>query len=276
MDQLVSADGTRLAFKDWGSGLPVIFSHGWPLMSDAWEAQMYFMAAHGYRTVAYDRRGHGLSEQTWQGNDLNTYADDLATIIDTLGLDGVVLVGHALGGGEIARYITRHGDSRVRAAVLVGAHPPLMMKTPVNQSGLPREVFDLQRVSIRTDKSNFFRDLASSYYGANRPGSKVSRSVLDSFWLWSMQAGLVNVCESLRVFYEADQTEDLRKIRVPVLLIHGDDDQIVPITNSALKATSLLPRATLKVYAGAPHGLFATHANRLNEDLLAFVQAHAI
>lgn len=275
MNALTTADGVHLAIKDWGSGRPVVFCHGWPISSDAWEAQMFFLSSQGYRTIAHDRRGYGRSSLTWKGADLDTYADDLAAVIAAMELRDVVLVGHAAGGAEIARYISRHGTTKVGAVVLVGATPPLMIKTSTNSGGLPREVFEQQRASVQSDRSEFLRDLATFFYGANRPGSRASKSLLNGFWLDAMKTCLPSLHAGIRIFSEASQASDLRKITVPTLIIHGDDDQMVPIGSSALKASSLLPRPFLKVYAGAPHGLFATHASRLNQDLLEFLQADA-
>jgi len=261
-----------LYYKDWGSGQPVVFSHGWPLSSDAWEDQMFFLASKGYRCIAHDRRGHGRSSQPWNGNDMNTYADDLAKLVEALDLKDAVHVGHSTGGGEVARYIGRHGAKRVAKAVLISAVPPLMLKTAANPGGLPIEVFDGIRAGIRADRSQFFKDLSSPFYGANRPGAKVSQGLRDSFWLQSMQAGFNAVYDCVKAFSETDQTEDLKKFDMPTLIIHGDDDQIVPIGASAMLSSKIVKNSTLKIYPGAPHGLTATHKDRVNADLLAFLK----
>jgi non-heme chloroperoxidase len=271
---IVTKDGTSLYYKDWGTGKPVVFSHGWPLSSDSWEAQMLYLAEHGYRCIAHDRRGHGRSSQPWNGNDMNTYADDLATVIETLGLEGAALVGFSTGGGEVARYIGRHGTKRVAKAALISAIPPLMLKTANNPHGTPIEVFDGLRAASIADRSKLYRDLASGpFFGFNRPGAKVSQGMIDSFWLQGMQAGHKNTHDCIKVFSETDLTEDLKKLDVPTLIVHGDDDQIVPIAASAQLSAKLVKNATLKVYKGAPHGLADTHKSQLNEDLLAFLRA---
>jgi non-heme chloroperoxidase len=273
MGTLTTKDGTQIYYKDWGSGQPVVFSHGWPLSADAWEDQMLFLGARGYRCIAHDRRGHGRSSQPWNGNDMDTYADDVAALVEALDLNNAVHVGHSTGGGEVARYIGRHGTRRVAKAVLISAIPPLMLKTAANPGGLPIEVFDGLRASMLTDRSQFFKDLTAPFYGANRPGAKVSQGLRDSFWLQGMRAGFKNAFDCIKVFSETDQTDDLRKFSVPTLIIHGDDDQIVPIGASAHAAVKLAPKAQLKVYPGAPHGLCSTHKDQVNADLLAFLES---
>jgi non-heme chloroperoxidase len=263
----------NLFYKDWGTGQPVVFSHGWPLNADAWDDQLMFLAQHGFRAIAHDRRGHGRSTQTWTGNDLDTYADDLAAVLDALDLWDAVLVGHSTGGGEVTRYIGRHGTARVSKAVLVGAIPPLMIKTAANPEGTPIEVFDAIRAGVASDRSQYYHDLSVPFYGANRPGSKISQGVRDMFWLWSMQVGINASYDCVKAFSETDFTEDLKKIDVPTLIIHGDDDQIVPIADSALRSAKIVPSATLKVYPGAPHGLTTTHKQEFNENLLAFLKS---
>lgn len=270
---ITTKDGTTIFYKDWGTGQPIVFSHGWPLNADAWDDQMLFMASHGYRTIAHDRRGHGRSSQPWEGNDMNHYADDLAELIEALDLHNAVLVGHSTGGGEVTRYIGRHGTSRLAKAVLVDAIPPLMLKTEANPGGLPIEVFDQLRASLAADRSQFYRDLSAPFYGANRPDSKVSQGTQDMFWLWSMQVGIKGAYDCIKVFSETDLTEDLKKIDVPTLIIHGDDDQIVPIGDSALLSSKIVKNNTLKIYPGGPHGLTATHKDQVNADLLSFVRS---
>jgi non-heme chloroperoxidase len=267
-----SAEPVELFYKDWGSGQPVVFSHGWPLNADAWDDQLNFLAANGYRTIAHDRRSHGRSTQTWTGNDMDTYADDLSALFEALDLKDVIMIGHSTGGGEVARFIGRHGTSRVAKAILVGAVPPLMLKTDANPGGLPLQAFDDIRAGVIGDRSQFYKDLSSPFYGANRPDSKVSQGVRDMFWLWSMQVGLKGAFDCVKAFSETDFTGDLKKIDVPALVIHGDDDQIVPIADSAQLSSKLIPNATLKVYPGAPHGLMTTHKDQFNQDILAFIK----
>jgi non-heme chloroperoxidase len=272
MPTITTKDGTQIYYKDWGAGQPVVFSHGWPLSADAWEDQMVFLSSHGYRTIAHDRRGHGRSSQSWGGNEMDTYADDLAALTEALDLKDAIHVGHSAGGGEVARYIGRHGTGRVAKAVLIAAVPPLMLKTVANPGGLPMEVFDGIRAGVLADRSQFFKDLTVTFYGANRPGSTVSQGLRDWFWLQGMASGLRAVLECIKAFSETDFTEDLKKFDVPTLVMHGDDDQIVPINDSALLSVALVKGATLKVYPGAPHGLCSTHKNLVNADLLAFIR----
>lgn len=269
---VTTKDGTEIFYKDWGTGQPVVFSHGWPLTADAWDDQMWYVVSNGFRAVAHDRRGHGRSSQPWDGNDLNTYADDLAAVIEKLDLRDVVLVGHSTGGGEITRYMARHGTDRVAKACLVGAIPPLMLKTDANPEGLPRSVFDDLRMGVERDRSQFYKDLSVPFYGANRAGSKVSQGLRDQFWLMGMTVGFKGAYDCIRAFSETDLTEDCKKIDVPTLIIQGDDDQIVPIVASGMKSSKLIPDNTFKVYKGAPHGLFATHQDEFNADLLAFLK----
>jgi non-heme chloroperoxidase len=271
MATITTRDGSTIFYKDWGTGRPVVFSHGWPLNADAWDDQLFFIASNGYRTIAHDRRGHGRSSQTWTGNDMDTYADDLAAVIEALDLTDVVLVGHSTGGGEVTRYVGRHGTGRVAKLVLVGAIPPLMLKTDANPGGLPLSVFDEIRAGVAGDRSQFYKDLSAPFYGANRPGAKVSQGLRDHFWFMSMQVGLKGAYDCIKVFSETDLTEDLKKIDVPTLFIHGDDDQIVPIDDSARLASKIVKDATLKVYPGASHGLTATEKDTFNADLLAFI-----
>ena len=272
MPTITTKDGTQIYYKDWGEGPPLVFSHGWPLSADAWEDQMIFLAARGYRCIAHDRRGHGRSSQPWDGNEMNTYADDLAALVETLDLRDAIHVGHSTGGGEVARYIGRHGTKRVSKAVLIGAVPPLMLKTPANPGGLPMEAFDQIRAAVQADRSQFFKDLSAPFYGANRTGAKVSQGLRDSFWLQGMLCGLKAAYDCIKAFSETDFTEDLKKFDVPMLILHGDDDQIVPIGDSALLSSKLVKGATLKVIPGAPHGMCSTLKDQVNAELLAFLQ----
>lgn len=272
MTTFTTKDGTRLFYKDWGTGRPIVFSHGWPLDADAWDAQMMFLATRGFRVVAHDRRGHGRSDQPWQGNDMNTYADDLAELIEHLRLEEAVLVGHSTGGGEVARYIGRHGTEHVAKAVLLSAIPPLMLKTEANPAGMPRAAFDQLRAGVMMDRAQFFRDLALPFYGANRPGASVSEGLRDSFWLQGMLAGIKAAYDCIKQFSETDFTRDLERFDVPTLIAHGDDDQIVPIAAAALRSVKLIPGAVLKIYKGAPHGLAQTLHEQFNGDLLEFIE----
>jgi non-heme chloroperoxidase len=270
---ITTPDGTEIYYKDWGSGPVVTFSHGWPLSADAWDGQMLFLVQNGYRVIAHDRRGHGRSTQAANGNDMDGYADDLAAVIEALDLHDATVVGHSTGGGEVARYIGRHGTGRVAKAALVSAVPPTMLKTAANPEGLPIEVFDELRAGLAKDRSQFYKDLATPFYGANRPGADVSQGLLDQFWLWSMQSGALNAYASIRAFSETDFTEDLKKMDIPTLVLHGEDDQIVPVRDAAVKSARIVPNAREVYYPGAPHGLTATHQDRFNADLLAFLQS---
>jgi non-heme chloroperoxidase len=273
INTITTSDGTQIYYKDWGTGRPVVFSHGWPLSADAWDDQMVFLASRGYRAIAHDRRGHGRSSQPWNGNDMDTYADDLATLIESLDLQEAVLVGHSTGGGEVSRYIGRHGTSRVVRVVLVGAVPPLMLKTKANPGGLPIAAFDAIRAGVSANRSQFYKDLSETFYGFNRPGAAVSQGARDAFWLQGMQVGLKGALDCIKAFSETDFTADLKKFDVPTLIVHGDDDQIVPIDDSARLSSKLIPNATLKIYPGAPHGLTTTNKDQFNADLLAFLKA---
>ena len=271
MSKVTAKDGTEIYYKDWGTGQPIVFSHGWPLSADAFEDQMYFLASNGYRCIAHDRRGHGRSSQTWSGNDMDTYADDLATLVESLDLKDAIHVGHSTGGGELTRYIGRHGTKRVSKIVLISAVPPLLQKTEANPNGLPIEAIDQLRASLHADRAQFFRDFSIPFYGFNRPGVKVSQGLLDSFFSQSMAAGLNAVYDCVKAFAQTDFTEDLKKFDVPTLIMHGDDDQIVPIAITAHVSSKIVKNATLKVYAGLPHGMCSTHKDLINADLLEFI-----
>ena len=276
MPMITTKDGTQIYYNDWGRGEPVCFSHGWPLSADAFEDQMFFLASRGYRCIAHDRRGHGRSGQPWNGNDLDTYADDLAELVRQLDLKNVTHVGHSTGGGEVARYIGRHGTKRVAKAVLIGAISPLMLKTPANPAGTAIEVFDQLRAAVAADRSQFWKDLSMAFYGYNRPGAKISEGVRESFWLQGMMAGFPASYFCIKAFSETDTTEDLKKFDVPTLIMHGDDDQIVPIAAAAMQSSKIVKGAQLKIYKGAPHGMCTTHKDLINADLLAFMQAKAV
>jgi non-heme chloroperoxidase len=270
---MTTKDGTKIVYRDWGSGQPVVFSHGWPLTGDAFEDQMFFLVSHGFRCIAHDRRGHGRSSQPWNGNDLDTYADDLGELVQKLDLKNAIHVGHSTGGGEVARYIGRHGTKRVAKAVLIGAIPPLMLKTQTNPGGLPMSVFDELRAGVQADRSQFWKDLSMAFYGYNRPGAKISEGVRESFWLQGMMAGFPASYFCIKAFSETDTTEDLTKFDMPTLILHGDDDQIVPIGASAMLSSKIVKNATLKIYKGAPHGMCTTLKDQINEELLAFLKA---
>jgi non-heme chloroperoxidase len=272
MNTVKTKDGTEIYYRDWGAGQPVVLSHGWPLSSEAWAGQMLFLAQNGYRVIAHDRRGHGRSSQTSSGNDMNTYADDLAAVINHLDLKNAVLVGHSTGGGEVTRYIGRHGTKRLEKAVLISAIPPLLLKTATNPEGIPMEVWNSFRASLAKDPSQFYKDFAVLFYGANRPGAKVSQGLLDQIWLLSMQGGVQNIYECIKALSETDFTEDLKKFDIPTLLIHGEDDQVVPVGLTARKAEKLIKDVQAIYYPGAPHGITATHIDQVNADLLAFVK----
>jgi non-heme chloroperoxidase len=272
MPTITTKDGTEIYYKDWGKGQPIVFSHGWPLSSDAWEDQMFFLASRGYRCIAHDRRGHGKSSQTWEGNEMDTYADDLAELVQELDLKDAIHIGHSTGGGEVARYIGRHGTERVAKAILVSAVPPLMLKTPANPGGLPIEAFDAIREGVLKDRAQYFKDLAIPFYGANRSGERVSQGLMDFFWLQSMRCGFKAAYDCIKAFSETDFTEDLKKFDVPTLILHGDDDQIVPIGAAAMLSSKLVKGATLKVYPGLPHGMCSTHKELINVDLLGFIK----
>jgi len=271
VNTITTKDGTKIYFNDWGTGRPIVFSHGWPLSAEAWDAQMMFLGSHGFRVIAHDRRGHGRSSQPWNGNDMDTYSDDLATLIETLDLKNTTLVGHSTGGGEVTRYLGRHGSKYVSKAVLIAAVPPLMVKTDANPLGLPISVFDGLRAAVSADRAQFFKDLSIPFYGYNKPAAKISEGVRDSFWLQGMQVSIKGAYDCIKQFSETDFTEDLKKIDVPTLLLQGDADQIVPIQAASLQSAKLVKNATLKVYPGAPHGLCTTLADEVNADLLSFL-----
>ena len=272
MNTVTVNDGTKLFYKDWGKGQPVVFSHGWPLNADAWDSQMLFLGERGYRVIAHDRRSHGRSQQTWNGNEMNTYADDFAALLDTLDIKNAVLVGHSTGGGEVARYIGRHGSKRVAKAVLIGAVPPIMLKTDTNPKGLPVKVFDDIRFGVLNDRSQFYKDLAIPFFGYNRPGAKISEGIRDNFWFQGMQGGIKGQYDCIQAFSETDFNEDLKEIDVPTLVMHGDDDQIVPFSDAGALTAQIVKNATLKVYPGYPHGMPISHADVISSDLLAFIK----
>jgi len=273
MPTITTTDGTSIYYKDWGTGQPIVFSHGWPLTADAWDAQMLFLGQHDYRVIAHDRRSHGRSGQTWDGNEMDTYADDLALLFETLDLTNAVMIGHSTGGGEVAHYLGRHGTKRVAKAVLIGAVPPVMVKKESNPGGLPIDVFDGIRAGVAADRSQFFKDLTMPFYNYNRPGTKISEGVRESFWLQGMMGGHKGLYDCVKAFSETDFTEDLKKIDIPVLVLHGEDDQIVPYQDAGVLSAKLIPNATLKTYPGYPHGMCTTHADEINADLLAFIQS---
>ncbi|RXH57581.1 alpha/beta fold hydrolase [Granulicella sibirica] len=273
MNTITVKDGTTIYYKDWGTGQPIVFSHGWPLNADAWDAQMLFLGQQGYRVIAHDRRSHGRSSQTWSGNEMDTYADDLAALFDTLDLKNAVMVGHSTGGGEVARYLGRHGSRRVAKAVLIGAVPPLMLKTGANPGGLPLSVFDGIRAGVVNDRSQFFLDLSMPFYGYNRPGAKISEGVKENFWFQGMQSGVKGCYDCIKAFSETDFTEDLKKIDIPTLVLHGEDDQIVPFPDSGAMTARLVKNAKLKVFPGYPHGMCQIHADDINAELLAFIKS---
>ena len=273
MSTITTKDGTTIYYKDWGTGQPITFSHGWPLTADAWDAQMLFLGQQGYRAIAHDRRGNGRSSQPWDGNDMDTYADDLAELFEALDLKDAVMVGHSTGGGEVARYLGKHGTKRVSKAVLISAVPPLMLKTDNNPEGLPLSAFDGLRASLVADRSEFYEELTLPFYGYNRAGAKISKGVQDNFWLQGMIGSHKSQYDTIKAFSETDFTEDLKKIDIPVLVMHGDDDQIVPIVAAGLKSAKILKNATLKVYPGFPHGMCQIHADQINTDLLAFIKS---
>jgi non-heme chloroperoxidase len=276
MATITVKDGTQIYYKDWGAGQPIVFSHGWPLSADDWDAQMLFFGQHGYRVIAHDRRGHGRSSQTWDGNEMDTYSDDLAALFEALDVNNAILVGHSTGGGEVARYLGRHGAKRVAKAVLIGAVPPLMLKTEKNPGGLPITVFDSIRAGVASDRSQFYKDITLPFYGYNRPGAKISEGIRERWWLQGMLGGIKAHYDCIKAFSETDFTEDLKKIDIPVLVMHGDDDQIVPIGAAGLMSAKILKKATLKVYPGFPHGMATTNTDQINADLLAFVKGTAI
>lgn len=276
MPTITTNDGTDIYYKDWGSGPTITFSHGWPLTADAWDAQMLFFGQRGYRVIAHDRRGHGRSSQTWDGNNMDTYADDLAQLFDKLDVKDITMVGHSTGGGEVTRYLGRHGTKRVKKAVLMSAVPPIMVKTDANPEGLPLEVFDGLRASLASNRPEFYRELTLPFYGYNRPGAKVSEGIREHWWLQGMLGGVKAHYECIKAFSETDFNEDLKKIDIPVFVMHGDDDQIVPYADAGLKSAKLLKHSTLKIYPGHPHGMATTHADEINADILAFIEGRQI